>query len=224
MDSTEQRASLRIVEHEDGTFAVVDASAPVEEDGESIFYSETADGFESRAEAEAYIAKISQGRRTADGVASGRAASRQGRKRTMTANDNGTEAERHRLRYALLESYYVMDAHFAGDREAGGEILALIDDALCSENLTAMREALPLVTEAALPPTEDEEEHAAEDRAQWRRRHRLTEAESDLGWMTEGMSETDLAWMSAGMSEAELRRRRFRERHNPPRDEGNEQT
>jgi hypothetical protein len=132
--------------------------------------------------------------------------------RTMTGDDSRTEAERHRLRYALLESYYVMDAYFAGDREAGGEILTLIDDALCSENLTAMQEALPLVTAAAAPLNEDEEERAAEDRAQWRRRHSLTEAETDLGWMSEGMSE------------AELRRRRFRERHNPPGDEGREPT
>jgi hypothetical protein len=98
----------------------------------------------------------------------------------MTGDDSRTEAERHRLRYALLESYYVMDAYFACDREAGGEILTLIDDALRSENLTAMQEALPLVTAAALPLTEDEEARAAEDRAQWRRRHRLTEAETDL--------------------------------------------
>jgi hypothetical protein len=69
----------------------------------------------------------------------------------MSANDNGTEAERHRLRYALLEAYYVVDGYFAGDREAGGEILALIDDALRSEILPAMEEALPLV--ADVPPS-----------------------------------------------------------------------
>jgi hypothetical protein len=96
----------------------------------------------------------------------------------MTANDNGTEAERHRLRYALLEAYYVTDAYFAGDVEAGDEILTLIDDALRSENLVAMREALSLVTDAM---TENEQERAAGERAQWRRRHRLTDA--DLGRM-----------------------------------------
>lgn len=92
----------------------------------------------------------------------------------MDANDNGTEAERHRLRYALLEAYYVVDGYFAGDREASGEILALIDDALCSENLAAMREALPLAVGATLCLTGDE---AADERAQWRRRWRLTGAD-----------------------------------------------
>jgi hypothetical protein len=88
----------------------------------------------------------------------------------MTILPEETTAEdRRELRYGLLEGYYLADAFFAGSDEGDG-ILELIDDALCSDDPAAMREALPLVAAAMLPQNADEKERAAEARAGWRYR------------------------------------------------------
>jgi hypothetical protein len=46
---------LRIVDYEDGTFAVFDYSEPTYEDEKTVFYPQVAEGFTSRAAAERYI-------------------------------------------------------------------------------------------------------------------------------------------------------------------------
>jgi hypothetical protein len=55
MDSIAPQAGLRIVDYEDGTFAVFDYSKPVEEDAHHVFYPQVADGFTSRLAAWRYI-------------------------------------------------------------------------------------------------------------------------------------------------------------------------
>lgn len=64
------------------------------------------------------------------------------------------EAERYRLRYDLLEGYYLADAYFGGDAEARDQVLTLIDKALLSGKPAAMQKALSRVTVAMLGPTE----------------------------------------------------------------------
>jgi hypothetical protein len=62
MDSITPRVGLRIVDREDGTFAVVDTSEPAYEDDESLYYQAIADGFTSRAAAWRYIAEVDEAR------------------------------------------------------------------------------------------------------------------------------------------------------------------